>query len=97
MNNSAVSTSAATMDHKTALITGAARRLGKEIAVTLAQAGWDIVLHYNRSAAEAEQTAAQIRALGRQCYPLGYDLSPAQAATERFQAAKAQEIGRAHV
>ncbi len=90
MNNPAVSTPAATTASKTALITGAARRLGKEIAVTLAQAGWDIVLHYNRSAAEAEQTAAQIRALGRQCYPLGYDLSHAQAATELFQAAKAQ-------
>ncbi|HLR81633.1 MAG TPA: SDR family oxidoreductase [Paenalcaligenes sp.] len=72
---------------KTALITGAAHRLGKAIALALAQQGWDIVLHYNSSVSQAEQTAEQIRALGRQCYPLGFNLSDAQAADALFEAA----------
>jgi NAD(P)-dependent dehydrogenase (short-subunit alcohol dehydrogenase family) len=48
---------------KTALVTGAARRLGREIALTLARAGMDIAITYRSSAAEAEETASQIRAL----------------------------------
>lgn len=75
---------------KTALITGAARRLGKAIALSLAKAGWDIVLHYHRSAAEANQTAAHIRALGRNCHLLQFDLCDAAAATALFEAACAQ-------
>ena len=72
---------------KTALITGAAHRLGKAIALALAHQGWDIVLHYNSSANQAEQTAKKIRTLGRQCFLLGFDLSDAQAADALFQAA----------
>ena len=40
------------------LITGAAKRLGREIALRLAQNGWGIALHYRHSAAEAAQTLA---------------------------------------
>ena len=47
-----------------ALVTGAARRLGREIALELARAGHDIALHYRGAAAEAGQTAAELRALG---------------------------------
>ena len=39
---------------RTVLITGAARRLGKAIAHALASAGWDVVVHARRSAAQAE-------------------------------------------
>jgi len=48
-----------------ALVTGAAKRLGREISLTLARNGWDIGIHYNSSAADAEALAAEIRALGR--------------------------------
>lgn len=48
-----------------ALITGSAVRIGRQIALTLAEAGWDIAVHYNRSAGDAETTVADIRALGR--------------------------------
>lgn len=47
------------------LVTGAARRIGRTIALTLAQGGWDVVLHYNNSGAAAEILAHEIRALGR--------------------------------
>lgn len=48
----------------TALITGAAKRIGAKLARHLASEGYDIVLHYHRSAREAEALAAKLRALG---------------------------------
>lgn len=54
----------------TALVTGAARRLGREIALTLARAGWDIAVHYSSSRDEALQTVADIQALGRRAVAL---------------------------
>jgi NAD(P)-dependent dehydrogenase (short-subunit alcohol dehydrogenase family) len=50
---------------RVALVTGAARRLGRRIALGLARDGWDVAVHYNRSASEAAETVAAIRALGR--------------------------------
>ncbi len=43
---------------RTVLVTGAGKRLGREIALTLARAGWNVAVHFRRSAAEARQTAA---------------------------------------
>lgn len=42
---------------RTVLVTGAGRRLGREIALALASAGWQVAIHYRGSAAEAGQTA----------------------------------------
>jgi len=53
------------LDGETALVTGAGKRIGKAIALELASAGADIVVHVNRSKEEGEDTAAQVRALGR--------------------------------
>jgi NAD(P)-dependent dehydrogenase (short-subunit alcohol dehydrogenase family) len=60
---------------RAALVTGGARRLGRAIALALAEAGFDVALHYASSAAEAEATAAAIRALGRRAATLRADLS----------------------
>lgn len=59
---------------KTILVTGAARRLGKSIALACAQSGADIILHYNSSPHEAEDTCRIIKELGRQCWLLQSDL-----------------------
>ena len=48
-----------------ALVTGAARRLGRAIALALARDGWDIGVHYGDSAEAARQTADDVLALGR--------------------------------
>ena len=48
-----------------ALVTGAAHRLGKVFALTLARRGFDILIHYNRSSEAALQTQAEIEAVGR--------------------------------
>lgn len=47
-----------------ALVTGAARRLGRAMALALAERGHDVAVHYHGSAAEAEATAAEARAFG---------------------------------
>ena len=49
---------------KTALVTGAGKRLGKAIALELARAGANIVVHVNSSMADGEATLAEVRALG---------------------------------
>ncbi|GAB4423118.1 MAG: SDR family oxidoreductase [Chloroflexi bacterium OHK40] len=58
-----------------ALITGGAVRLGRAIALALAGAGYDIALHYGRSADAAAATAAEIRELGVACHTLSCDLA----------------------
>ncbi len=47
-----------------ALVTGAARRLGREFALTLARRGYDLILHYYRSEAAAGQVRAETEELG---------------------------------
>ena len=62
-----------------ALVTGAARRLGRAIALGLAAGGWDIAVHYGRSEADALATVAAIEALGRKAVALQCDLDDATA------------------
>jgi NAD(P)-dependent dehydrogenase (short-subunit alcohol dehydrogenase family) len=58
-----------------ALVTGGAKRLGRAMALALAEAGFDLAIHYGSSAAEAEATAAEIRAMGRRALTLRADLA----------------------
>ena len=46
--------------NKTILITGAAKRIGKEIALTYSDLGWNIIIHYNSSKDDAEDLAQKI-------------------------------------
>jgi NAD(P)-dependent dehydrogenase (short-subunit alcohol dehydrogenase family) len=47
-----------------ALITGGSVRLGREIGLAFARAGWNVACHYNRSAQEAHALCAELRSLG---------------------------------
>ncbi len=49
---------------RTVLVTGAGRRLGREIALGLATAGWQVAVHYRDSAQDALQTVADCAAAG---------------------------------
>ncbi len=60
---------------KTVLITGAAKRLGRAIALDLASDGWNVAVHYNGSGADAESVAGDIRKLGVRCETFQCDLS----------------------
>lgn len=60
---------------KNVLVTGAAKRLGRAIALDLAEAGWNVALHYNTSIEDAESVAAAVRTKGVQAALLQADLS----------------------
>ena len=57
------------------LVTGAARRLGRAMALDLAAHGFDVAVHYRGSAAEAHATIAELQALGAQAHAFQADLS----------------------
>jgi len=63
---------------KVALITGAAKRLGRTVALTLAEAGADLVLHVYRSS--AEELVSQVKGLGRHVVVIRADLTHPQEA-----------------
>jgi NAD(P)-dependent dehydrogenase (short-subunit alcohol dehydrogenase family) len=60
---------------KVALVTGAARRIGRTIALALAQRGWHVAVHYGRSEAEAQATVREIEMLGQRAIAIGCDLA----------------------
>jgi len=64
-----------TETQKTALVTGGAKRIGRSIALALAQRGWDVVVHYGQSAAEAHMVVQEIIDLGRRATAIECDLA----------------------
>jgi NAD(P)-dependent dehydrogenase (short-subunit alcohol dehydrogenase family) len=64
---------------KTVLITGAAYRIGRAIALSFADRGWQVVIHYRSSADAAETLAEDIRRAGGKAVTLDADLADAGA------------------
>jgi NAD(P)-dependent dehydrogenase (short-subunit alcohol dehydrogenase family) len=60
-----------------ALVTGAARRIGRELALTAARAGYDVVVHHHKSVDDAAETVREIEALGRSAVAAAADLAEA--------------------
>lgn len=58
-----------------ALVTGAGRRIGRELALEAARAGYDVVVHHRASGQDAKAVAAEIRGLGRRAACLQADLA----------------------
>ncbi len=58
-----------------AIVTGAARRVGRAIALDLARRGCDIAVHYHRSTNDAQSLASQIREIPRRCVLVQADLA----------------------
>src|SRR5215831_4837715 len=65
----------ASLANKTALVTGASRGIGRATAEALAKAGAHLIVHYARSAAEADELVAGIRAAGGSAEAAQADLS----------------------
>ena len=74
---------------RAALVTGGAKRLGRAIALALAGAGFDVAVHYGSSEMEAEETAGEIRALGRRAATLPADLTREEEVAPLLAAAEA--------
>jgi pteridine reductase len=63
------------LEGKTILITGAARRLGRSFALACARAGADVVIHHGHSDKEADEVRAEIGKMGRNAWIIQTDLS----------------------
>jgi NAD(P)-dependent dehydrogenase (short-subunit alcohol dehydrogenase family) len=62
--------------NKIALVTGSVRRLGREIAISLAKSGFDIALHYNNSSKTAvSDTVNELEKQGARVFPIKADIS----------------------
>ena len=67
------------------MITGGAKRLGKEMALSLAQKGWDVALHFRNSESDAETTRQRIEKTGVVCRLFQANLERAQEAVDMLR------------
>lgn len=81
------------LEGRAALVTGAGHRLGRAIALGLAGAGCDVLVHYRSSEEGARATCEAIRALGRRAAPLRADLSRPAEIEELFAAVEREVDG----
>ncbi len=77
---------------KNVLVTGAAKRLGRAIALDLAAQGWNIAIHYNSSEDDADSAAQAVRAFGGEAATLKCDLSK-EAETAKLVDRAVRELG----
>ena len=76
-----------------ALVTGAARRIGRAIALRLADEGWDLAVHYRGSAGDALELCEQLRTRGARAEAFAADLAD-EAAVRALPRAVAAALGR---
>ena len=67
-------------------MTGAAKRLGREIALQFARQGWDVAVHYGRSEQEAQETVREIELMGVKAQAFQADLADESATKDLFLA-----------
>ncbi len=77
---------------KSVLITGAAQRIGRAIALDFAQKGWNVAIHCHNSVEEAGKVAHEIKQLGSKAIVVQCDLSDIHAAEKIFNQT-AQQLG----
>ena len=65
-------------------MTGAAKRLGREIALQFARQGWDVAVHYGRSEQEAQETIREINMMGVKAQAFQADLADEAATKDLF-------------
>jgi NAD(P)-dependent dehydrogenase (short-subunit alcohol dehydrogenase family) len=75
----------ADLSGKTALVTGSAKRVGRELLLRIADCGADVVVHYNESEAEAETTAEAAREHGVSVMTVEGDITEPKSVDSMFQ------------
>jgi NAD(P)-dependent dehydrogenase (short-subunit alcohol dehydrogenase family) len=78
---------------RVALVTGAAKRIGRSVALRLAAEGADVVVNYRGSKSEADEVVAQIAAMGRRAMAVQADVSKRKDVITMFAAVE-KEFGR---
>src|SRR6266851_252805 len=81
------------LNGRVALVTGSAKRLGRAVALRLAQEGADVVVHHRSSSAEAQSAVAEIEKFGRRGVAVAADLSKLSEIRRLFEET-AKEFGR---
>ena len=84
------------LEGKTALVTGASRGIGREIALALARDGANVAVNYHQQAAAAEEVAAAIQQLGRKAITVQADVRDLAQVKAMFAQAK-DALGGVHV
>jgi 3-oxoacyl-[acyl-carrier protein] reductase len=77
---------------RVALVTGASRGIGRDIAISLARAGCHVAVGFHKDESQAEATVEEIRALGRRSTAFGFDAGQS-AESEAFVQAVVDEFG----
>ncbi|HVF95959.1 MAG TPA: SDR family oxidoreductase [Flavisolibacter sp.] len=77
---------------KIALVTGGSRGLGKDMALSIARKGIDVILTYRSKESEAREVAAEIKAMGRKAVILSLDMNNGVATLDAFVQAVAIEL-----
>lgn len=84
------------LNGKTAIVTGASRGIGKEIALKLAECGADVVVNYRSNAELAQEVVSQIQSLGRKALAIQADVTQPDAVAEMVKTVTG-ELGRIDV
>jgi NAD(P)-dependent dehydrogenase (short-subunit alcohol dehydrogenase family) len=79
------------IEGKNILITGAARRVGRAMALAVAQAGGNVIIHHGHSTEPANELCNEIKQLGRRAYVIKADLNDPLEVNKLFQ--QAREFG----
>src|SRR5437660_12174774 len=82
-----------TLNSKVGLVTGSAKRLGRAVALRLAEEGADVVIHHRTSTGKARSAVAEIEKLGRRGYTIAADLTNVAEINRLFDEA-AKQFGR---
>jgi pteridine reductase len=82
-----------TMQGRVALVTGAAKRIGRAVAVRLAEEGADVIIHFRGSKGEAAEAVAEIENLGRRAVAIQADLGDISQ-IKRLMAETGKQFGR---
>ena len=84
------------LEGKVALVTGAAKRIGRSVALRLASEGADVVVNYRGSKREADEVVAEIAAMGRRAVAVQADVARRADVTAMFAAVE-NEFGRLNI
>jgi NAD(P)-dependent dehydrogenase (short-subunit alcohol dehydrogenase family) len=87
------SVSEKSLEKKVALVTGAGKRIGRSIALRLAEEGADVIVNYRNSESEAAEVVAQVKAMGRRALAIQADVAKRADVTKMFASVE-REFGR---
>jgi len=72
-------------ENRVAVVTGASRGIGRAIAISLAEAGMDVVINFRQGSKAAEETAQAVSSTGRKAYLFPFDVSDPDAVRDGFK------------